>query len=246
MKDALGAVQSVLVLGGTSDIGVATARALVRGRARTVVLAARDPSACAPAVSDLEADGADRVETARFDATDFSSHAPFIDQIFERVGDIDLALVAFGVLGEEDDPVGVLQVNTVGAASVMTELARRMREQGHGTIVVLSSVAGERVRKSNFMYGASKAGADGFAQGLGDSLAGSGVSVMVVRPGFVKTKMTEGLDPVPFSTTPEAVAEAIVRGLARGSDTVWVPGLLRGVMAALRHVPRPIFRKLPL
>jgi decaprenylphospho-beta-D-erythro-pentofuranosid-2-ulose 2-reductase len=246
MKDALGAVQSVLVLGGTSDIGVATARALVRGRARTVVLAARDPEACAGTAAALEADGADRVERVKFDALDFPSHATLIDAVFDSAGDIDLALIAFGVLGEEDDPVGVMQVNTVGAASVMNALAERMKQQGHGTIVLLSSVAGERVRKSNFMYGSSKAGADGFAQGLGDSLAGTGVSVMVVRPGFVKTKMTEGLDPVPFSTTPEAVAEAIVRGLARGSHTVWVPGVLRGVMSALRHVPRPLFRRLPL
>jgi decaprenylphospho-beta-D-erythro-pentofuranosid-2-ulose 2-reductase len=96
------------------------------------------------------------------------------------------------------------------------------------------------------MYGSSKAGADGFAQGLGDSLAGTGVDVMVVRPGFVKTKMTEGLDPAPFSTTPEAVAREIVRGLARGSHTVWAPSLLRIVMSALRHVPRPLFRRLPL
>jgi decaprenylphospho-beta-D-erythro-pentofuranosid-2-ulose 2-reductase len=247
MKDALGAVQSVLVLGGTSEIGVATARALVRGRARTVVLAARDPEACAEAAATLRADGAERVEAVKFDAVDFPSHAALIDQVFANgSGDIDLVLVAFGVLGEEEDPVGVLQVNTVGAASVMAEVARRMTEQGHGTIVLLSSVAGERVRKSNFMYGSSKAGADGFAQGLADSLAGTGVSVMVVRPGFVKTKMTAGLDPVPFSTTPEAVAEAIVRGLARGSDVVWVPGVLRGVMSVLRHVPRPIFRRLPL
>jgi decaprenylphospho-beta-D-erythro-pentofuranosid-2-ulose 2-reductase len=246
MKDALGAVQSVLVLGGTSEIGVATARALVRGRARTVVLAARDPEKCAEAASALAADGADRIERVKFDAVDFPSHAPFVDNLFADIGDIDLALVAFGVLGEEDDPVSVLEVNTVGAASVMSEVARRMTDQGHGTIVLLSSVAGERVRKSNFMYGASKAGADGFAQGLGDSLAGTGVSVMVVRPGFVKTKMTAGLDPVPFSTTPEAVAEAIVRGLARGSHTVWVPSVLRGVMSVLRHVPRPLFRRLPL
>jgi decaprenylphospho-beta-D-erythro-pentofuranosid-2-ulose 2-reductase len=246
MRDALGAVQSVLVLGGTSDIGVATARALVRGRARTVVLAARDPEACLPAASALESDGAERVERVKFDATDLPSHATLIDAVFDQAGDIDLALIAFGVLGDETDPVSVLNVNTVGAASVMTELARRMKQQGHGTIVLLSSVAGERVRKSNFMYGASKAGADGFAQGLGDSLAGSGVDVMIVRPGFVKTKMTAGLDPVPFSTAPEAVAEAIVRGLARGSHTVWVPGVLRGVMSALRHVPRAVFRRLPL
>jgi decaprenylphospho-beta-D-erythro-pentofuranosid-2-ulose 2-reductase len=242
MKDALGEVQSVLVVGGTSEIGLATARALVSRRARTVVLAARDPDRVD--VDSLR--GADRVEAVRFDATDTASHPGFVADVFSRFGDIDLALVAFGVLGEEDDPVSVLQVNTVGAASVMSALAERMVSQGHGTIVVLSSVAGERARKSNYMYGASKAGADAFAQGLGDSLAGTGVDVMVVRPGFVKTKMTAGRDPVPFSTTADVVAEEIVRGLARGSHTVWAPPVLRVVMSALRHVPRPLFRRLPL
>ena len=244
MKDALGEVQSVLVLGGTSEIGLATARALVSRRARTVVLAARDPSRAD--ADSLRAAGADRVEAVPFDATDTDSHAGFVADVFARFGDIDLALVAFGVLGGEDDPVSVLSVNTLGAASVMSAVAERMTAQGHGTIVLLSSVAGERVRKSNFMYGASKAGADGFAQGLGDSLAGTGVGVMVVRPGFVKTKMTAGLDPVPFSTTPDAVAGEIVRGLARGSHTVWAPPVLRVVMSVLRHVPRPVFRRLPL
>jgi decaprenylphospho-beta-D-erythro-pentofuranosid-2-ulose 2-reductase len=118
--------------------------------------------------------------------------------------------------------------------------------QGHGTIVVLSSVAGERVRASNFVYGASKAGLDGFAQGLGDSLRGTGVEVLVVRPGFVHTRMTAGLDAAPLATTPEAVAKAVVEGLARGSHTVWVPAALRFVMIALRHLPRPIFRRLNL
>jgi decaprenylphospho-beta-D-erythro-pentofuranosid-2-ulose 2-reductase len=246
VKDALGEVQSVLVLGGTSEIGLATARALVERRARTVVLAARDPEACTAAVESLRGAGAERVEAVRFDAVDTGSHGAFADDVFSRFGDIDLALVAFGVLGEEDDPVSVLEVNTLGAASAMSAVARRMVVQGHGTIVLLSSVAGERVRKSNFMYGASKAGADGFAQGLGDSLAGTGVDVMVVRPGFVKTKMTEGRDPVPFSTTADAVASEIVRGLARGSHTVWAPPVLRVVMSVLRHVPRPLFRRLPL
>jgi decaprenylphospho-beta-D-erythro-pentofuranosid-2-ulose 2-reductase len=246
VKDALGSVQSVLVLGGGSEIGLATARALVRGRARRVVLAARDPEALGPAADSLTAEGAESVQRVRFDALDYSSHEGVIADAFERAGDIDLGLVAFGVLGNEDDPVELASVNFVGAASVMTALAERMRQQGHGTIVLLSSVAGERARKSNYMYGASKAGIDAFAQGLGDSLAGSGVQVMVVRPGFVKTKMTAGRDPVPFSTTADAVAEAIVRGLARGSHTVWAPGALRGVMSVLRHVPRPIFRRLPL
>jgi decaprenylphospho-beta-D-erythro-pentofuranosid-2-ulose 2-reductase len=246
MRDALGEVQSVLVLGGTSDIGVATAKALVERRARTVILAARDPQACEPAAKELRAAGAEQVEMVGFDAVDTGSHAAFVDDVFERFGDIDLALVAFGLLGEEDDPVEVARVNYVGAASAMAKLARRMSAQGHGTIVLLSSVAGERARKSNFMYGASKAGADAFAQGLGDSLAGSGVHVMVVRPGFVKTKMTADLDPVPFTTTPEVVAAEIVKGLARGAHTVWVPPILRVVMSVLRHVPRGVFRRLPL
>lgn len=253
MKDALGAVQSVLVLGGGSEIGVATARALVRGRARTVILAARDADALGPAADALLADGAERVERVRFDALDTGSHAAFADEVFALAGDIDLALIAFGVLGDQDeassDParaVSLIAVNFTGVASVAIPVAARMRAQGHGTIVLLSSVAGERARASNFVYGASKAGADAFAQGLGDSLAGTGVDVMVVRPGFVKSKMTAGMDPVPFSTTPDAVADAIVRGLARGSHTVWVPGVLRGVMSVLRHVPRPVFRRLPL
>jgi decaprenylphospho-beta-D-erythro-pentofuranosid-2-ulose 2-reductase len=246
VKDALGEVQSVLVLGGTSEIGLATAKALVERRARTVVLAARSPDACAPAAEELRSAGASTVEAVRFDAVDTASHAAFVSEAFDRFGDIDLALVAFGVLGEEDEPVEVLQVNLVGAASVMTALARRMSDQGHGTIVLLSSVAGERARKSNYMYGSSKAGIDAFAQGLGDSLAGTGVHVMVVRPGFVKTKMTEGRDPVPFSTTADAVAAEIVKGLARGAHTVWAPPVLRVVMSVLRHVPRPLFRRLPL
>jgi decaprenylphospho-beta-D-erythro-pentofuranosid-2-ulose 2-reductase len=113
-------------------------------------------------------------------------------------------------------------------------------------MVVLSSVAGERARRSNYVYGASKAGLDAFFSGMGDALVGTGVRVMVVRPGFVHTKMTEGLDAAPLSTTPEAVAAAIVRGLERGSQTVWVPPTLRYVMSGLRHLPRPVFRRLPL
>jgi decaprenylphospho-beta-D-erythro-pentofuranosid-2-ulose 2-reductase len=253
VRDALGEVQSVLVLGGTSEIGVATARALAERRASTVVLAARDPARCAGAVNALRAAGAARVETVAFDARDVGSHAAFVDDVFARFGDIDLALVAFGVLGDAEvaasdgaAAVELIETNFTGAASVMTPLARRMVDQGHGTIVLLSSVAGERVRKSNYVYGASKAGIDGFAQGLGDSLAGAGVRVMIVRPGFVKTKMTEGLDPAPMSVDADTVAAAVVRGLARGSEIVWVPPPLRGVMAILRHLPRAVFRRLPI
>jgi len=253
MKDSLGSVQSVLVLGGGSDIAQATVRELVQRRARTIVLAARDVGALDGIADELRAAGATMVEAIAFDARDTATHEEFVDDVFERFGDIDLALLAFGVLGDQETAehdgaaaVDIAEVNYVGAVSVTVPIAQRMRTQGHGSIVALSSVAGERARRSNFVYGSSKAGMDAFFQGLGDSLVGTGVNVMIVRPGFVHTKMTEGMDAAPLSTTPEAVATAIVHGLARGKETVWVPSTLRYVMSGLRHVPRPIFRKLPI
>lgn len=253
MQDALGSVQSVLVLGGGSEIGLATARALVARRARTVVLAARQPVALAARVDELRALGATTCDAVEFDADATDSHDAVIAELFDRFGDFDLVLLAFGVLGDEErarvdgaTAVDVMRTNLVGAVSVGVPVANRLQMQGHGVLVVMSSVAGERARRSNFVYGASKAGLDAFFQGMGDALAGTGVRVMVVRPGFVHTKMTEGLDPAPLSTTPEAVAAAIVKGLERGAPTVWVPGTLRYVMSGLRHLPRPVFRRLPL
>jgi decaprenylphospho-beta-D-erythro-pentofuranosid-2-ulose 2-reductase len=251
MKDALGSVQSVLVLGGGSDIARATSKELAARRAGRVVLAARKPETLDGTVQELRAAGASEVETIPFDATDFASHEGFVNATFDRFGDFDVVLVAFGVLGEqpraETDAAAALEIvqtNYTGVVSVTVPLARRLAAQGHGALVLLSSVAGERARRSNFVYGSSKAGVDAFYQGLGDRLAGTGVQVMIVRPGFVTTKMTEGLPVAPLSTTPEAVAHAIVRGLSRGSETVWVPPALRFVMSGLRHLPRPVFRRL--
>ncbi len=253
MNDALGSVQSALILGGGSDIALATARALVRSRCRTVVLAGRDPESFAPAAKELLALGATTVECIEFDALALDTHGAFVDTVFGRFGDIDLALVAFGVLGDQDlaerdahEAVRIVETNYTGSVSVLVPLARAMRRQGHGRIVVLSSVAGERARRSNFVYGSSKAGLDAFCQGLGDSLQGSGVRVLVVRPGFVRSKMTHGMEAAPLATDPDAVATAIVTGLGRGADTVWVPAQLRIVMSVLRHVPRVVFRRLPL
>lgn len=243
MRDALGSVQSLLVLGGTSEIGMATARTLVNGRTRRVLLACREPERAELAVEALTREGAARVDATRFDARDHANHGGFVDDVFERFGDLDLAVLAFGVLTGE--PADVVDTNFAGAVSVLEPLAKHMVRQGHGTIVVLSSVAGERVRRANYVYGASKAGLDGFAQGLGDSLAGTGVRVMVVRPGFVRTKMTAGIKAPPLSATPEQVADAIARGLARGSQIVWVPPAMRPLMWVVRHLPRAVFRRLP-
>ena len=257
MKDSLGSVQSVLVLGGGSEIALATVREVVAGRATTVVLAARRPDALDGEVKELRELAGGRpnvtIEAVPFDGDALDTHDAFVDGVFDRFGDFDVVLIAFGVLGEqiraERDgaaAVEIARVNYLDPVGVAVPVTNRLRAQGHGTIVVLSSVAGERARRSNFVYGSTKAGLDAFFQGLGDALVGAGASVMIVRPGFVHTKMTEGLDPAPLATTPEAVAEAIVRGLERGSEIVWVPPALRWVMTALRHVPRPLFRKLPL
>jgi decaprenylphospho-beta-D-erythro-pentofuranosid-2-ulose 2-reductase len=253
MKDALGSVQSVLVLGGASDIALATVRALAARRARRVVLAARRPDELGDAVEDLRRAGAEQVDTVAFDADDVDAHERVVAESFERLGDVDLVLVAFGVLGDQQRSLhdaatarAVLETNLVAAASVTLAAASRLREQGHGTLVVLSSVAAERARRSNFVYGASKAGLDAFCQGLADELAPDGIQVMVVRPGMVRTKMTAGMEEAPFTTTPEAVAEAIVDGVRRGSHTVWAPPVLRWVFAGLRHLPRPVFRRLDL
>jgi decaprenylphospho-beta-D-erythro-pentofuranosid-2-ulose 2-reductase len=250
MKDALGSVQSVLVLGGSSDIGRAVVRRLAADRARVVGLAVRNPESVSVEADELRAAGT-KVEVLTFDADDLDGHEAFVDDAFGRMGDIDLVIVAFGLLGhgaqfERERAVDLVRTNFLGSVSVLLPVVERMRGQGHGTVVVLSSVAGERVRKTNFAYGASKAGLDGFSQGLGDALAGSGVHVMVVRPGFVRTKMTTGLDEPPFTTTPDAVADAVIAGLRSGKEMVWVPSVLRWVMAVARHLPRPVFRRLKL
>jgi decaprenylphospho-beta-D-erythro-pentofuranosid-2-ulose 2-reductase len=248
MKDALGSVQSLLILGGTSDIALATARRLAADKTKRIVLAARPSERLDAAAQDLRAFGAE-VETVAFDADDVESHEKALGAVFAG-GDVDVVLLAFGVLGDqasdEQDPVAaarVAQTNYVGAVASGLVCANALKKQGHGSLVVLSSVAGERGRKDNFIYGSTKAGLDTFAQGLGDSLHGTGVHVMVVRPGFVETKMTAGREKAPFSTTPDAVADAIVAGLRKGSDVVWVPGALRFVFSGLRHLPRPVFRK---
>jgi len=252
VQNGLGAVQSVLALGGTSEIAVATLHRLVEQRTRRVVLAGRDLDALNAVADDLRAQDAVAVDCMAFDATDTGGHQAVVEQAFKG-GDIDLVLVAFGVLGdheqaERDAPaaVEIARVNYLGAVSVLTLVAEQLRSQGHGMLVVLSSVAGERARRSNYVYGSSKAGLDAFAQGLGDRLVGSGVRLMIVRPGFVHSKMTAGRPAAPLATTPEAVADSIVHGVAAGRAIVWVPSALRPIMMGLRHLPRSVFRRLPV
>ncbi|GGY75319.1 decaprenylphospho-beta-D-erythro-pentofuranosid-2-ulose 2-reductase [Streptomyces nitrosporeus] len=250
MKNAFGAPQSLLVLGGTSEIGLATARRLIARRTRVVRLAGRPSPALERAAAGLRELGAE-VHTVAFDALDPGSHEEVLGKVFAE-GDTDMVLLAFGVHGDqirdEEEPLGaveVAQTNYTGAVCAGLVCAGALQAQGHGSLVVLSSAAGARARRADFIYGSSKAGLDAFAQGLGDALHGTGVHVMVVRPGAVRTRPARRGES-PLVTTPGAVADAIVTGLRRRSETVWVPGPLRAVAAALRLVPRPLYRRLPV
>ena len=173
---------------------------------------------------------------AAFDATDTAGHAAAIDEVFDG-GDVDIVLLAFGVLGDqaeaEADPdaaVTVATTNYTGAVSAGLRVATRLRMQGHGMLVVLSSVAGDRARRTNYVYGSTKAGLDAFAQGLGDALHGSGARVLIVRPGFVRTRMTAGMTEAPMTINPQDVGAHHRHGTAQGPRD-----RLRARPPAIRH-----------
>jgi short-subunit dehydrogenase len=240
----------VLLLGGRSEIGLEVAERLAPGR--VVVLAARRAADLGAETARLRACGASAVHGVEFDADDTARHAALLEQVTADHGPIGIAVLAFGVLGDqavaERDPahaVAVVHTDFVAQVSVLTVLAGLMRAAGRGQIVVFSSIAGVRVRRANYVYGAAKAGLDGFASGLGDALHGSGVQLLLVRPGFVIGRMTAGMRPAPLSSTPAQVADAVVDGLRRGRTRVWVPCALRSLAAVARLVPQPVWRRMP-
>lgn len=251
MDDAFGLPQSVVVLGGTSEIAGAVLRRLVHARARRVVVAGRDAEGLARVAADCRREGA-QAAAVLFDAAEPFSAPAAVGRCFEAAGgEVDLVLVAVGLLGPPGPETGpgevaeVMAVNCGWPAAAAAAAAERLRAQGHGRIVVLSSVAGIRVRKTNFVYGAAKAGIDAFALGLAEALRGSGVVVQVVRPGFVRTKMTEGRPPAPLATSPDQVGQAVVESLATTAPVVWVPSVLRWAFLVLRHLPSSLWRRLP-
>jgi len=252
VNDAFGLPNSVLVLGGTSDIARALVRELVGGGAKKVVLAGRDATGLAAAADEAKEAGADFVSTLPFDANDVDRAATVVDSGFSAVGRVDLVVIAVGVLyddeADERDPTRVARcvtVNFTWPAAALSRVAHHLREQGAGRVVVLSSVAGVRVRRSNYIYGSSKAGLDAYARSLNQALGGSGASVTVVRPGFVRSKMTEGRPKAPLEVTPEAVARDIVNGIENGSEVVWSPSAMRPIFFVLGLLPEPLWRRLP-
>lgn len=241
----------VLLVGGTSEIGLAILRRLAADGPVAAWLLGRDRARLEAAQRQLDAGGVPCGGLVVADAADCDAHEHVVVSAFDAAGGFDLVVIAVGRLGAQAgldaDPresVEVMRVTFTGAGSLMLHCLRQLRGQGAGTLIVLSSVAAERARAGNPVYGAAKAGLDALAQGLADAGAGRGVRVLVVRPGFVHTRMTAGLPLAPMATTPETVADATVGALAGHAHTVWVPGRLRYVFALLRHLPRPLFRRL--
>ncbi len=251
MKDTADTAGGVVVIfGGRSEIGVELASRLAPGS--TVVLAARGADRLDDQVAAVRAAGARAVHTVEFDADDLASHGPLVDKLVGEYGAIGTAVLSFGILGDqtraETDPAhaaAIVHTDYVAQISLLTLLATAMRDAGRGSIVVFSSVAGVRVRRANYVYGSAKAGLDGFASGLSDALHGTGVRLLIVRPGFVIGRMTEGMDPAPLSSTPAQVAEAAARALSTGRRTVWVPWALRPLFFGLRLLPQAVWRRMP-
>ncbi|KIQ15036.1 SDR family NAD(P)-dependent oxidoreductase, partial [Rhodococcus sp. MEB064] len=190
--------------------------------------------------------------TTEFDADRVDTHEQFVADVVREHGPLDTAVLAFGILGDQTraetdaaHAVAVVHTDYVAQVSMLTNLATVMRARGSGRLVVFSSVAGARVRRANYVYGSAKAGLDGFASGLADALHGSGVRLILARPGFVVGRMTEGMSPAPMSSTPGQVADAVVSALASRKDVVWIPGRLRPVFFVMRLLPRAVWRRMP-
>ena len=237
------------MLGGNSDIALACLQSLRLDGLDHVVLAVRDPARdeelLRSALQGMQ------VSVARWDATEPDGHCELVHDAARELGAIDVVLCAVGMLGHHAglamgpaDVDEMARTNFAGPAAALAAAADQLCAQGHGTIVVLSSVAGVRPRQSNYVYGATKAGLDAFALGLADATRSRGVAVIVVRPGFVRSKMTTGLAPAPFATDPATVGAAVAHAVARGrSATVWVPPVLGPLFAVLRVLPAPVWRR---
>jgi decaprenylphospho-beta-D-erythro-pentofuranosid-2-ulose 2-reductase len=236
----------VLLLGGTSEIGLAILAALRLEPGTEVILAGRDPQRLEAAGKTLNRP----VTVVRYDAMDTDGHQAFADQVCAS-GVPGLVIAATGILIPQEDAgrdvrraAAMIETNFTGHVTALLAFGEHMRRRGSGTIVVLSSVAAIRPRKFNSVYGAAKAGLDAFARGYADELHGTGVRLLLVRPGFVIGKMTEGMAAAPLATTPEAVGAAVAAALRGKKSTVWVPASLAGLATAMRLLPRPVWRKI--
>ena len=251
MQNAFAQPQNIVVLGGSSDIARAITKKLCAARAQTVVLAGRNQELLDEAAREALEYGASQTATVIFDAQDVGGAAGAVEEAFNKAGDdVDLVIVAVGLLGDQvrdqsdvAASVRMMNVNFLWPVAALTQVRERLVAQGRGRIVVISSVAAVRVRASAYLYGGAKAGLDRLCQGMADSLEGTGVTLQIVRPGVVRSKMTEGLPAAPFTTGVDEVATKVIKGLTSSATVIWSPPVLRYVFTVLRHLPGPIWRR---
>ena len=251
MENAFGHPQQVVVLGGTSDIARAITKKLCAARANTVVLCGRNQELLDEAASEAKDYGATATDTVLFDANDPSNARRVVNEAFDKVGDtVDLVLVAVGVLADQlvdendaDAAARVATVNFTWPTAALAEVRRRLVAQGSGRILVLSSVTAVRVRRGAYLYAGAKAGLDRLCDAMADSLAGTGVTLQIVRPGFVRSKMTTGQADIPFTTDPDVVAHNVMKGIGTEDRVIWSPPVLRYIFMVLRHLPRAVWLK---
>ncbi len=253
MLNAVGQAQNILLLGGSSEIGLGIVKEfLSRGAARVILAGRVEEDDLNTAAEEVRAAGASAVELVEFDALDTDSHPGVIEKA-ASFGDIDVAVVAFGVMGDQeriwqDHKMAVLssEINYTAYVSFGVLLGERMKTQGHGHIVAMSSVAGRKIRRSNFTYGSAKAGVDGFYTQLGVALEDHGVNVLVVRPGQVRTKLSAHVKEAPFTVDVPDVGEAVVDTVVQRKKYIYVHPIFELVTLVLQHIPAPIMKRLPI
>ena len=241
-------MKNVLILGATSDMAQAIAKKFA-AEGWGLTLAALEPELLGPIADDLRVRSEMEIQALEFNALDFSSHRNFYESLETKP---DAVICAFGYMGDQmlartdlDEARKTIDINFTGAVSILNVVAEDFEKRGHGAIAAISSVAGDRGRQSNYIYGCAKAGLTAYLAGLRNRLAKSGVHVMTVKPGFVRTKMTENLElPAALTATPEQVADAVFQGLEKKRNTLYILWMWRWIMLVIRHIPEFIFKKM--
>lgn len=243
-------MENILIIGATSAIGKATARIYAQNSSNLYLLA-RDTCMLEITAKDLEIRGASQVNYDFIEITDFATHISIIDQVFKKLKHIDVVLIAHGTLPNQAicennaaEAIRELNVNAIGTISVLTHLANKLEEQGSGTIAVITSVAGERGRKTNYVYGSAKGMISVFLQGLRNRLFLKGVIVLDIKPGLVDTPMTSDMKKTILWTQPETIAKSIVKGINKNKNTIYCPFYWRFIMLIIKLIPENIFKKL--
>ena len=245
-------MSKVVIIGATSAIAEAAARRFAQ-RGDTLCLVGRDSERLAVMTKDLEIRGAPKACYELLDVVDFERHADLIDKAESCLEGIDIVLIAHGTLpdqqrSEEDFAYAreQLEINAISTMSLLTELAKRMERRKHGCLAVITSVAGDRGRQSNYLYGAAKGSVSIFLSGLRNRLSKAGVQVLDIKPGFVDTPMTSDFPKGPLWTKPETIAAGVIKAIDRGKDCAYLPWFWWGIMTIIRNIPERIFKKLSL